>query len=74
MSLKQMGAVASLMTAKGKANALLVQEYVVSEKTIALDKLLADCIAIGIPEAAARRKLGYPAQPVNVIPLPVKRT
>jgi phage terminase small subunit len=67
----QFSAVAALMVAKGKANALLVQELVVSEKNIPLDKLLADLVAAGLPEAIARRKLGFPV--VNVIPLPTKR-
>jgi len=70
----QMSAVAQMESTLAKLHGLLIQELVVSEKNIPLDKLLADLIAAGLPEAIARRKLGMPF-PVagNVVPLPTKR-
>jgi hypothetical protein len=71
---RQMSAVAQMESTLAKLHGLLIQELVVSEKNIPLDKLLADLIAAGLPEAIARRKLGMPLpMPVNVVPLPTKR-
>ena len=67
----QMSAVAQMESTLAKLYGLLLQEISIAEKSYPLDKLLADLIACGLPEAIARRKLGFPA--VNVIPLPTKR-
>jgi hypothetical protein len=62
---------ATMLTLKARLHGLVTENVSVSNATnYPLDKLLADCIAAGIPEAVARRKLGMVSEPTaEVIPL-----